>query len=51
MTGYRKDFDEIKCISFWIKYDELEKYNEIWENVKNSFEKNLIVNQCIMKNI
>ena len=30
MTAYRKDFDEIKFMSFLIKDDELlEKYNEI----------------------
>ena len=33
MSAYRKDFDE----TFLIKNDELlEKYNEIWEKVKNS---------------
>ena len=33
MSAYRKDFDE----TFLIKNDELlEKYNEIWERVKNS---------------
>ena len=33
MSAYRKDFDE----TLLIKNDELlEKYNEIWENVKNS---------------
>ena len=29
----------------------LEKYNEIWERVKNIIRKNLIVNEYIMKNI
>ena len=29
----------------------LEKYNEIWERVKNIIQKNLIVNEYIMKNI
>ena len=34
-----RDFDETKYISFWIKDDELlEKYNEIWEKVKNSIK-------------
>ena len=38
MTAYRKDL-------------LLEKYNKILENVKNSFKKNLIVNQSTMENI
>ena len=40
ITGYRRDFDETKYISFLIKDDELlQKYNEIWEKVKNSIKK------------
>ena len=40
MTANRKDFNETKYISFLIKGDELlEKYNEIWEKVKNSIKK------------
>ena len=40
MTAYRRDFDETKYISFLIKDNELlEKYNEIWEKVKNSIKK------------
>ena len=40
MIVYRKDFDETKYISFLIKDNELlEKYNEIWEKVKNSLKK------------
>ena len=40
MSAYREDFDETKYISFLIKDDELlEKYNEIWENVKNIMKK------------
>ena len=40
MSAYRKDFDETKYIYFLIKDDELlEKYNEIWEKVKNSLKK------------
>ena len=39
MTVYRKDFDETKFTSFLMKDDELlEKYNEIWENVKETLE-------------
>ena len=52
MTAYRKDFDETKYLSFLIKdHKFLEKYNKILENVKNSFKKNLIVNQYTMENI
>ena len=40
MSAYRKEFDETKYTSFLIKDDELlEKYNEIWEKVKNSLKK------------
>ena len=40
MSAYRKEFDESKYISFLIKDDELlEKYNEIWEKVKNNLKK------------
>ena len=40
MSAYRKDFDETKYISFLVKDDELlEKYNGIWEKVKNSLKK------------
>ena len=36
MMSYRKDFDEIKYISFFIKIDKLiEKYGETWDKVKN----------------
>ena len=42
MTGYRRDFDETKYISFLIKHKKLlEKYNKIWKNVKNSFKKEI----------
>ena len=42
MSAYRKDFDETEYMTFLIKYDELlEKYNEIWEKVKNNIKKNL----------
>ena len=40
MSAYRRDFDEIKYISFLNKDDKLlEKYNEIWEKVKNRIKK------------
>ena len=52
MTAYRKDFDETKYMSFLKKDGELlKKYNEIWEKVKNSLKKDLILNQYTMKNI
>ena len=36
MGTYRRDFDETKYISFFMKDDELlQKYNEIWEKVRN----------------
>ena len=42
MSTYRKDFHETNYISFLIKDDELfEKYNEIWEKVKNSLKKRI----------
>ena len=54
MTVYRKDFDGTKYISLLIKDDELlEKYNEIWEKVKNSLKKEfgskLIYNEKYLK--
>ena len=39
MSAYRRDFDEIKYMSFLIKDDELlEKYNKIWTKVSNSIK-------------
>ena len=39
MSVYRKDFNETKYVVL-IKDDELlEKYNEIWEKVKNNIKK------------
>ena len=40
MSAYRRDFDETKHKTFSIKDDELlQKYNEVWEKVKNSLKK------------
>ena len=40
ISAHKRDFYETKYMSFWIKDDELlEKYNEIWEKVKNSISK------------
>ena len=37
---YIRDFNKTKYMLFLIKDDELlKKYNEIWENVKNSIKK------------
>ena len=42
MSPYRKGFDNTKYMSFLIKDNELlKKYNEIWEEVKNSIKKEL----------
>ena len=52
MTAYRKVFDETKYRSFLIKDNELlGKYNEIWDKVSHTMEKNLIVIQYTIKNI
>ena len=52
MSVYRWDFDEIKNMYFLVKDNELlEKYNETWKTVRNSIEKNLIVNLYTMKNV
>ena len=40
MNAYRRDFNETKYLFFLIKDDELlEKYNEIWEKVRNNIKK------------
>ena len=40
MSAYRRDFDEIKYMSFLIKDGELlEKYNKIWTNISNSIKR------------
>ena len=37
MNGYRRDFDETKCLSFLIKNEELlKKRNEIWNKVSKN---------------
>ena len=52
MSTYRGNFDETKYMSFLVKNSELlENYNDIWENVKNSIKKNLIVNLYTIKNM
>ena len=54
MSAYRKNFDETTYISFLIRDDELlEKYNEIWEKVKNflnnDFDSEPIYNEKYLK--
>ena len=39
ISPYRKYFDETKYMSFLIKDELLEKYNEIWRKVKSSIKK------------
>ena len=52
MSTYSGNFDETKYMSFLVKNSELlENYNDIWENVKNSIKKNLIVNLYTIKNM
>ena len=42
MSADRNKFDESKYLSFSITDDELwEKYDEIWEKIKNSLKKEL----------
>ena len=50
MSGYRRDFDETKYISFLIQDDELlEKYNEICEKLEKASKKNLIVQLYVFR--
>ena len=52
MSACRRDCDETKYMSILIKDDELlEKHNEIWEKVRNSIKKKLIVDLYTMRNI
>ena len=40
MSAYRRHFDETKYMPFLINDDELlEKYNNIWEKIKNDIKK------------
>ena len=55
MSAYRRDFNETKYMSFLIKDDELlEKYNKIWEKVKNiiskEFDRKPVYNEKKSKN-
>ena len=51
MSVYGKCFDDTKYSPFSIKNEELlAMCSKIWNRVSNLIKKNLIVNQCIMKN-
>ena len=40
MSAHRRGFDDIKYMSFLVRYDELlENYNETWKKNKNSIKK------------
>ena len=44
MNAHRKGFDETKFVSFLIKDDKLlEKYDEVWEKVRNIICKEIII--------
>ena len=48
MRAYRRDFDKTNYLPFLIKSKEfLEKYNEIWERVRNTIKKDLIVSETV----
>ena len=54
MSANRRDFDKTKYMSFlMIEYELLEKFNEIWEKVKNSikkkFDSELVYNEKYLK--
>ena len=50
MSVYRRDFNETKDIVLIIDGELLEKYNEIWEKVKNNIKKDFDMNLFTMKN-
>ena len=48
MSAYRKNFDETKYVSFFIKDDKLlENYIDIWEN--REFDSNPVYNKKYLK--
>ena len=54
ITAYRKDFDETKYVSFFIKDGKgLEKYNEIWDKVSytiwKEFDSNPVYNEKYLR--
>ena len=52
MSAYRGDLNETKYMCFLIKVDELsEKYNQIWQIVRNNIKKEFDSEPFTMKNI
>ena len=53
MNAYAKCFDKnSKYMNLLVNDKEmLEKYNKIWNNIKNLLKNDLMLNQCIMINI
>ena len=52
MSAHKRDFDEVKYMFFFIKDDELWKnIMKFGKKLKTVSKKNIIVNQCTMKNI
>ena len=54
MSACRRNFDDIKCMTFLIKDDEsLEKHNKIWDKVSNTtkkeFESSRVYNEKYLK--
>ena len=53
MNAYAKCFDKNSKYTNLLVNDKemLEKYNKIWNNIKNLLKNDLMLNQCIMINI
>ena len=52
MSAYRRDFDKTKCVSFFIKEENCQKYTiKFGKKSATLSKKNLIVNLYTMKNI
>ena len=54
MSGHKRNFDKIKCMSFLKKDDKLlEKYNKIWNKVSNcikeGFDSDPVYNEKYLK--
>ena len=52
MSEYIKCFDETKYMFFLVENEKLFKTcNKVWDKISHKCKKDLIVNQCIIKNI